>query len=132
VITLVFYLEQGAITGPDLTKWLSLKRDFGCELIGIEWKHYKSNSHTDQIVKVPTLFHAHVINESAPTHVYLSEFAGVEFSKPKSRGGDAVYYFGRNSHGFRGELEGLDGLTWANLAGGDMWSVDAARAVLET
>jgi hypothetical protein len=64
------------------------------------------------------------------THVFLTEGAGVEFADLQPPIGDMVYYIGRNSHGFRNDLEGVTGLTHANLPGGDLWAHEAARLVL--
>lgn len=131
MITICFYLEQRSSSGPDLTEWFALKSEFGCELIAIEWTGYVANADTAQVTKVPSIYHVHRTNLDA-THVLLKEGAGVELSTLPAPTGDVVFYIGRNSHAFRSDLDGLAGLTWAHLSGGDLWAHEAARAVLET
>jgi hypothetical protein len=133
VITLCFYLEQQGATdeypGPDLTEWLALKQEFGCELASIHWKHTVENPQTAQVEQYPSPMHVYSDNPLA-THVFLTEGAELEFADLQPPIGDMVYYIGRNSHGFRADLEGVAGLVHANLPGGDLWAHEAARLVL--
>lgn len=135
MITICFYLEQQGATpsasGPDLTEWLALREEFGCELISIHWKHTVENEQTAQVEQCRSPLSVMYQHPEA-THVFLSEGRETEFADLPSPTGDVIYYIGRNSHGFRSDLEDIQGLTWANLPGGDLWSHEAARAVLET
>lgn len=131
MITICFYLEQRATTGPDLTEWLALKAEFGCELVSINWNHTVMNEDTAQVAQYQNVFGVYLANEGA-THVFLGEGKGTTLADLPAPTGDVVYYIGRNSHAFRSDLDGIEGLTWASLPGGDLWSHDAARAVLES
>jgi hypothetical protein len=135
MITLCFYLEQqgatDAVPGPNLTEWLALKAEFGCELASIHWKHTVENAQTAQVDQYPSPMQVYSNNPEA-THVFISEGAETEFADLPTPPGDVVYYIGRNSHGFRNDLIDFEGLTFANLPGGDLWAHEAARAVLET
>jgi hypothetical protein len=133
MITICFYLEQQGATaeapGPNLTEWLALKQEFGCELVSIHWKHTIENAHTAQVAQVTNVLSVYQANPEA-THIFLTEGAEVEFADLPVPTGDMVYYIGRNSHGFRSDLEGIAELTHANLPGGDLWAPEAARLVL--
>ena len=129
-ITLCFYLFQTEPTGPDLTEWLAMKEEFGCELISIHWKHSVENEQTAQVEQRGSPLAVMTENPEA-THVFLKPGAEVEFADLPAPTGDVFYYIGRNSQGFRSDLDGFEGLTWASLPGGDLWAHDAARAVLE-
>ena len=132
MVTVVFYLEQRELSGPDMHEWFKLRDEFGCELVGIRWKHVEYNLDLDEIEIVPTIYHA-FWPRAAATHVFLSEGGAVDFSSLPAPTGDVVYYIGRNAGGYRGELDDLAGLTIASLPGaGDLWAHEAARAVLET
>ena len=130
MITLCFYLEQRVGPGPDLTEWLAMKEEFGCELISIHWKHTVENDQTAQVPQYPSVLNVMQTYPEAD-HVFLREGEDTEFANLPAPTGDVVYFFGRNSHGFRSDLEDIEGLTWVNVPGGDLWSHDAARAVLE-
>jgi hypothetical protein len=131
MITLCFYLFQTEPTGPDLTEWLAMKEEFGCELISINWNHTIENEQTAQVEQCPSPLCVWSENQGA-THVFLKPGAETEFADLPAPTGDVIYYFGRNSKGFRSDLDGIAGLTFANLPGGDLWAHEAARVVLET
>lgn len=131
MITICFYLEQRATTGPDLTAWLAMKTEFGCELASINWKHTVQNADTAQVAQYPSVLHVYMANPSA-THIFLGEGKETALADLPTPTGDVIYYIGRNSHAFRNDLEGFEGLTWASLPGGDLWAHEAARAVLES
>jgi hypothetical protein len=108
-----------------------MKEEFGCELISINWNHTIENEHTAQVKQCPTPLCVWSENPEA-THVFLKPGSEVAFADLPAPTGDVIYYFGRNSQGFRSDLDGLDGLSFASLPGAELWAHEAARAVLET
>ena len=135
MIGLCFYLEQQGATdsapGPNLTEWLALKAEFGCELFSIHWKPTVENSHTTQVAQYPSILHVYWAKQVA-THVFLKEGVETALADLPAPAGDVIYYIGRNSHAFRRDLEDFKGLTWASLPGGNLWAHEAARVLLES
>ncbi len=133
-VTICFFLEQRSIDGPNLRDWHSIRDDFGVSLIAINWKvTNKRNTDTDAITKHVSLVAALEANPDH-AHIFLEKATGpnvtdlVDFTPPA---GDILYVFGRNSHGFRGDLQG-SGVPWLNLPGRGLYAHEAARGLLES